>query len=128
MFRQPAGDHVLHPIADVHGMVAHPFVVAADQGKLHSRLKVHGVALMGFEYGLDEVGMQFVEAVVHVIKGSGEGGVAFGVGIHTALEQPDGLFPHLLDETSQTGIQRGAVNPAGCLGHVHHEIAGTLNL
>ena len=34
---QPAGDHVLHPLADVDGVVADALVVAADERELHRR-------------------------------------------------------------------------------------------
>ena len=36
---QPAGDHVPHPLADVHGVVADALVVPADQGELHRGLE-----------------------------------------------------------------------------------------
>ena len=37
---QPAGDHVAHPLADVHGVVADALVVAADERELHGGLHV----------------------------------------------------------------------------------------
>ena len=41
---QPARDHVPHTLADVHGVVADPLVVAPDEGELHRRLDVAHVA------------------------------------------------------------------------------------
>ena len=77
---QPAGDHVLHPLADVHGVVADALVVAADQRELHGRLHVTHVGVE-LEDRLDVVVVELVEPVVHVVEGGGQVGVALGVGV-----------------------------------------------
>ena len=72
---QPARDHVLHPLADVHGVVADALVVAPDQRQLHGHLHVAHVGV-DLEDRLDVVLVQLVEPVVHVVEGAGEVGVA----------------------------------------------------
>ena len=78
---QPAGHHVLDPGADVHGVVADALVVPADEGQLHGRLQVDHAAVVRLEDGLDVVLVQQVEAVVHVVEGGGQAGVALDVGV-----------------------------------------------
>src|SRR3546814_6056332 len=45
VLRHPAGDDVADPLADVHGVVADPLVVATDQAELHDHLDVDLVGI-----------------------------------------------------------------------------------
>jgi hypothetical protein len=59
---------------------------------------------------------------------SSRAGVALDVGVDGQLHEPGGLFAHALDEAAQAGVESGAVDAAGGLGDVDHEIAGALEL
>ena len=72
--------------------------------------------------------MQLVEPVVHVVEGAGQVGVAVGVGVHGQPVEAHRLVGHRLQQPVERGRDRGAVQPAGGLGDVDHEVARALDL
>ena len=80
---------------------------------------------MRVEDGLDVVTVERVEGVVDVIDGRPEAGISLHVGVEGERHETAGLLAHAFDEPAQTRVERGAVDPTGRLGHVHHEVAGS---
>ncbi len=109
-------------------MVADALVVAADQRELDCGLDVEGVGPARLEHRGDVVAMDAIEGVVHVVERRGFGLVGVGVGLEGVAEEAEGLVAHHLEQPPDLGADRQAVDAAGTLGDVHHQIAGALEL
>ena len=61
MARQPARDHVPHPLADVHAVIADPLVEPGDQRELHRDEQLDPLGGVALEDLRDELDLQAVE-------------------------------------------------------------------
>ncbi len=123
---QPSVDHVPDAFTDVDRVVTDALVVPPDQRQLDRGLDVAPTA--PGEDLLDVVAVDGVEAVVDVVEGGGEAGVALDVGVHAEPEQVGGLLAHLLEEPAHRRWQVGRVDPPRRLAHVDHEVSRALDL
>ena len=113
-----AGHHVVHTLGDVHRVVTDPLVEPADDSELHRGLKIEPARGVRLEDGLDEVVVELVEDVVHVVQGSRERGVTLDVGVEGPAEQLLRLGAHPGDQAAdlrdRTCGHTGAARPCRC--------------
>ena len=126
--RQPARDHVAHSLADVHAVIADPLVEPSDQRELHGHLQLDLLGGVALEDLSDEVDLQPVEDVVHVVERGGERHVGVDVRVDREAEELRRLLAHLSDHPSQPRVELHSVEAPRPLADVHGEVAGALDL
>ena len=76
----------------------------------------------------DEISLEGVEPIVHVVECGCESNVALGVRVDREAGQPVGLVAHLHNETAQLGLDRCPVHAPDRLADIAGKVAGALEI
>ncbi len=112
MLWQPAGDDVANPVTDVHGVVTDAFIEPGNNRKLHGHLEVDAPGIVTLKDHLDELDLQAVKHVIHVVKGGGYSHIALGIGVDRQCKQVLGLLGHAADDPTNLRVERVTVDAA----------------